>query len=143
MLYEVDEDKLYLFTVFSDAKYHTVFPGWLRRDFIKSFEALETLDPGVSRCAHVRLSLGENTFVTDVGAPLYLLDYDEDDIFEFASDNRELDLFPSGNIPADLDMEPVLDYPTYFTKGVEPLIKFKLFNQFCANRDGVWVPLEV
>src|SRR5579859_472992 len=98
-MFEVDESVLYYFTAKSDNKYHTVFAGWLRRDLIKAFEQID----GVGSFAHIKLILGENTFIANVGAPLYLLNYENDDIFEFAEDNDELDLYPSGNLPHELD----------------------------------------
>lgn len=139
MPYEIDEDQLYYFTARQDGVYHTAFVGWLRRDLVKAFEHID----GVGSYAHIRLTIGETTFITNVGAPLYLLNYENDDIFEFAGDNNELDMYPSGNVPDDLGMDPIIDFPSYFTKGVEPLIKFKLFNKFWENKDGIWIPLNV
>ena len=137
---EINEDELYYFTARNKpGQYETLFVGWLRRDLIKAFEQID----GVGSYAHMRLTVGENTFVTNVSAPLYLLNYSNDRIFEFAGDNGELDMFPSGNIPEDLEMDPVIDFPSYFTKDVEPYIEFKLFNKFWANKDGVWIPLTV
>lgn len=136
---EIDEDKLYYFTALHENKYHTIFVGWLRVDLIKAFKEVD----GVSSFAHIRMTVGENTFISHIGAPLYLLDYEDDDIFEFAGDNQELDLFPSGNYPDDMDMEPIIDYPSYFTKDVEPMLQFKLFNKFWAQRDGEWLELDI
>jgi hypothetical protein len=138
-MYQIDEDALYYFTAKQGDKYRTLFIGWLRHDFIKSMEQID----GVGSYAHIKLTVGENTFVTDVGAPLYLLNYENDSIFEFAGDNGELDMFPSGNIPDDLDMDPVIDFPSFFHKEVEPLIEFKLFDKFWAQHEGMWVPLDV
>jgi hypothetical protein len=135
----IDENVLYYFTALSDNRYNTVFAGWLRRDLIKAFEMVE---PGQSY-ARITLTVGENLFINNVGAPLYLLDYENDDIFDFAGDGKELDLFPSGNVPEGLEMDSVIDFPTYFTRDVEPLIEFKLFNKFYAQRDGVWVQLKI
>ena len=77
--------------------------------------------------------------------PLYLINYENDDAFAFVEEgqNQELELFPSGNIPEDLDMDPVIDYPRCFSKGVEPHIEFKLFNKLWANQDGEWIPIDV
>jgi hypothetical protein len=137
---EINDDTLYYFTALNNKnQYETVFAGWLRRDLIKAFQKID----GVGSFAHIRITLGENTFIANVGSPLYLLNYENDDIFMFAEDNDELNLYPSGNLPPELDMDPVIDYPPYFTEGVEPLIEFKLFNKFWAQRDGLWVQLEV
>ena len=139
MQFETDEDDLYYFTTLANNRYETMFIGWLTDEMIKAFEEVD----GVESFANIKLTVGENTFVANIGAPLYLLNYENDDIFEFAGDNNELDLYPSGNIPDDLDMEPIIDYPTYVTREVEPLIDFKLFNRFYANNNGVWVPLDI
>ena len=136
---EIDEDKMYFFTVLSENKYHTVFIGWLRVDLIKAFHEVD----GVSSFANIRMNIGENTFISHIGAPLYLLEYDDDAIFDFAEGIQELDLYPSGNYPDNLDMEPIVDYPSYFTKDVEPLIKFKLFNKFWTQIDGDWLELDI
>jgi hypothetical protein len=136
---EIDENELYYFTAYSEEKYHTLFMSCLRRDIINAFEEVD----GVSRFAQIKLRIGENLFISNIGAPVYLLNYRNDDIFEFAGDNQELELFPSGSIPENLDMETVIDFPSYFTKGVEPLIEFKLFNKFWAQDNGVWVPLNI
>jgi hypothetical protein len=135
---KVDENEMYYFTAFSEGKYQTLFVCWCRRDFIKAFEAIN----GVSNFAHIKVSLGEHTFITDLNAPLYLLNYENDKIFEFAGDYNELDLYPSGNTPTDSDMGRTIAFPSYFTKGVEPLIEFKLFNKFWVQREGAWVPLH-
>lgn len=136
---EIDEDKLYYFTALHGNKYHTLFIGWLRMDLIRAFKSVD----GVSSYAHIRMTVGENTFIAHVGAPLYLLDYNNDDIFDHAGELGELDLFPSGNIPPNLEMEPVVDYPTYFKKSVEPMFEFKLFNKFWVQEDGHWLELDV
>jgi hypothetical protein len=135
----IDENKLYFFTSLSLNRYYTVFAGWLRSDLIKAFEKIEE---GQSY-AHIRLNVGEHLFINNIGAPLYLLNYENDDIYQFAGDDQELNLFPSGNIPAGLEMDPTIDFPTYFTREVEPLIEFKLFNQFYAQRNGEWVQLKI
>jgi hypothetical protein len=136
----IKENKLYYFTALNDKQqYQTIFVGWLRVDLIKAFEAVD----GVSSYANIKMTVGENTFTAHVGAPLYLLDYENDEIFNYAGDSGELNLFPSGNIPPDLDMSPIIDFPSYFKKGVEPLIEFKLFNKFWAQLDGAWVPLDM
>jgi len=139
---EINENVLYYFTALNDQRqYVTLFVGWLRRDLIKAFEQID----GVGNFAHIKLTIGENTFVSNVGSPLYLLNYENDEIFNFVEtgQNDELDLFPSGNVPDELEMDPVIDYPAYFTEGVEPLIEFKLFNHFWAQREGMWVPIDV
>ena len=133
----VDENKLYYFCALADDKYYTAFIGWIRQDLIKAFQMIEQGQSYVQ----IRITVGENRFITNVGAPLYLLNYENDDIFNFAGDDEELDLFPSGNPPADLAMESIIDYPTYFNKGVVPLIEFKIFDKFYAQKNGMWVPL--
>ena len=136
----VDEDKLYYFTSLNEkGQYETLFVGWLRLDLIKAFKAVD----GKTSYAQIRMSVGENTFLTYVGSPLYLIGYNNDEAFNYAGELGELNLFPSGNIPPNLEIGPVIDYPSYFEKGVEPLIEFKLFNQFWAQQDGMWIPLDI
>ncbi len=136
---ELNEDVLYYFTALHQERYHTVFVSWLRRDLIKAFEQLD----GISSYAHIVLNIGENVFISNVGVPLYLLNYENDDIFEFAGDHEELELYPSGDVPDNLDLEPVIDFPTFFEKGVEPLLEFKLDNRFWAQKNGLWIPLDI
>jgi hypothetical protein len=135
----VDEDQLYYFTALSEGNYQTLFVGWLKRDFLKAFEVIN----GGSNFAHIKISLGEHTFITVINAPLYLLNYENDKILEFAGDCNKLDLYPSGNTLTDSDMGRTIDFPSYFTKGIEPLIEFKIFNKFWVQREGAWVPLNI
>jgi hypothetical protein len=139
MSIQIDEDTLYYFTCLVEDKYHTLFVGWLREDLVKAFKSLKE----GSSFAYIKLCIGEHTFINYVSKPLYLLEYDDDDIFEFAGDNNELDLYPSGKVPEDLGMEAILDFPSHFEYGVTPMIKYKLFNEFCINQNGIWIPLDV
>lgn len=135
----VDENKLYYFTVFRDDRYYTVFPGWIRRVLIQAFRSAE---PGESYVA-MKMNAGEHTFISDIGKPLYLLPYDNQEVSRFGRDFEDFEFFPSGNIPEDLEYDPVIRFPSYFTADVKPLIEFRLFNTFQAQQNGVWVPLEI
>ena len=66
---EIDENNLYYFTALSEEKYHTLFVSRLRLDLVKAFEEVD----GESSRASISLSIGENRFISDIGAPVYLL----------------------------------------------------------------------
>ena len=70
-MYQINEDALYYFTAKQGDKYRTLFVGWLTPDLIRRFRQID----GEGSYAQIRLTVGENTFVINVSAPLYLLNY--------------------------------------------------------------------
>ena len=135
--YEVHGSKIYYFLCRIDGTYHTLFIGFLRPELI---HALTKLEEGGQ--AYVKIRVGEHIFCVILDCPLYLLEYENSDAHEFASDDRKLELFPS-RVPDGTDLPPVIDFPTSWTAGIEPMLEFKLGGDFCANENGVWVPLDV
>jgi hypothetical protein len=140
---EIAKGKLYYFLLLHKGKYYTVAIGWINEDliatFTSGFNVMETFPSFIL----TKINVGEHTFAIQTSEPIYLLDYENDDAFEFAGDKGELDLFASGRVPPDAHCDPVIDFPSYWEKGVEPMIDFKLADQFYHQKNGVWIPLEM
>jgi len=138
MSYEIDEATLYYFLCPCEDKYFTLFLGMLRPELLQTFKDMQQPDGR----AIIRIRIGEHTFQAIVDRPVYLLEYICDEALEFAGDAGQLTLFANGS-PEDTDLPPVIEFPSYWTVGVEPLLSFKLGSEFCANEHGVWVPLDI
>jgi hypothetical protein len=90
----------------------------------------------------IRLKVGEHRFASWIDCPIYLLKCENDGAIQFASDDGKLELFSSG-VSDDKDLPPVIDFPAYWTAGIEPMLEFKLGTDFCVNENGVWKPSVV
>jgi hypothetical protein len=139
MAIEIDEDVLYFFTYFKDNVYKNALLGFITKDLIEPFKLLK---PGKGY-AHIHAFVGENQFNLNVGVPLYLIDYNCEEAYEFASDDDQLDLYPSGNVPEGQGEDRLLYYPTYFNKGVEPFLRYKMFDKFYMKEQGEWIRIKV
>jgi len=104
-------------------------------------EAFAEMDAG-NTTAYVNLTLGEQRFITWTDKPAYLLPYEEKAALQFAVEDRELVLFPSSDLPPEADAVQTIRYPSHWTKGVEPFLKFRLGNLITRRVNGVWVPLS-
>ena len=137
--FKIDEDKSYYFLCQVGDKYHTLFVGWLREDLIKAFAELDP-DEGF---AYIKINVGEQLFINYIDRPLFLLNFENDAAFEFAADVSELVLFPSGKVPPDLDLPLAIKFPSYWTKGVGPMLDLKLGERLYQQVNGVWIPVEI
>src|SRR6266566_1263624 len=135
---EIDASEVFYFLNLLGDKYHTLFVGWLREDFIQAFY---DLDPE-SGLAYFNINVGKHTFTTYTDQPVYLLPYENTEALEFAGDDNELVLFPKSGMPSELG-PPTIKFPTYWTKGVEPFFQFRLGNPFSRHVNGIWVPLSL
>lgn len=137
---DINPDSTYYFTCLVNGVYQTLFVAWISEELIKAFELLENAEHG-----HVRINVnvGEHSFMCCVDRPVYLISFDNDDVFKYAGDDNTLELYPSGNLPEDPEMLTVIDFPTYFNIGVAPLIDFRMGNQFCQQVNGIWIPIEL
>jgi len=138
MSYEIDEATLYYFLCPFEDRYYTLFIGMLRPELIQAFKEMEQPDGH----AIIRIKIGEHQFISVVDRPVFVVEYDCDQALEFAGDAGQLTLFANGS-PEDTDLPPVIEFPTYWTGGIEPMLQFKLGSEFCANEHGVWVPLDI
>jgi hypothetical protein len=94
--------------------------------------------------ASIIMKVGQNTFVSIVDRPLYLVAFDKEIIFDYAGDDRELELVPASEA---LDLNGfdsnVIDFPSFFTKDIEPHLDYKLGNFLYKNVSGIWVPTDI
>jgi len=140
---EIDENELFYFLHwdFETGLYHTSFVGWLRRDLVITLaDYFSTSAPNQS-CYHSRLNAGESAFIIFSNQPVYLVNYKNKKALEFAGDHNSQELFPSGNVSINPDVERAINLPSYWTSGVESVFEFKLDDGLFQNQNGVWIPL--
>src|ERR1017187_5248599 len=102
-MFEINEDKFYYFLTLQKGRYNTGFVSWLTEDLVNGLtEYFATCDLH-DVCFHLEMSIGENRFVFETNQPLYLLDCEKTNAFEFAGDDNKLGIFPSGNIPVEFE----------------------------------------
>ena len=135
----IDESELYFFTYLQDSVFVPAYVGWLNKDTIKAFEAVGKTQQDLVLITEI----AEIKFVVKTAVPLYLIAYDNDEIYEFASDDNTLDLFPSGIVPSDSDFDREISFPSFFQAEVQPYIEFKLFNTLHMQQNGAWVQLTL
>ena len=139
MAIEIDENILYFFTYFKDNVYKTALLCFMSPVLLLPFEKLI---PGKGH-AHIQANLGENQFILNIGVPLFTIDYNCEAAYEFASDDDQIDLYPSGKVPPGKEADRLLYYPSYFNKGVEPYLQYKVFNKIYVNDNGRWVRIKI
>jgi hypothetical protein len=135
----VDENVIYYFLCPVQDKYYTLFIAWLGKDLIQAFQQLDEENKQI----YIKIIMGSHTFVTYVDRSIFLVEFKNNAIFEFASDNEKLELFLEMEKPPELDMPLIVNFPRYFNKGIEPLLKFKLGPEFSVQQDGAWLPLKI
>jgi len=135
----LDESSLYFFTGFAEGAYQTLFVGWITAKLVSQFSEFKEGEGS----AYIKVSVGEHTFINYIDGPLFLLNFNDNDIFEYAGDDYVLDLFPSGEIPENVDTDRMIDFPTFFEPEVENLIEYKLSDGLYAHKNGLWIPLEI
>jgi len=135
---EFDQSATYFWLAPKDDRYYTLFISGLLDELV---DALIHKKP--DETAAVRNQVGENTFLAVFDGPVYLVNREDNEALKYAGDDGKLELFPSGNIPDLEDSLPIIDYPTYFTKGIEPHLEWKLNGNLFRQFNGVWVPVTI
>ena len=136
----INDETEYFFTCPYLGRYQTLSIGWIREDLIK---ALKVDKDKVSRFIYkIEMKVGENLFICHVDKPLYLINCRNKPIFNFAGDHNQLNLYPT-NVPENLDIAPIIDFPSYFTKGVEPLIDYMISDEFYVHQGNQWTPVDI
>jgi hypothetical protein len=135
--YEIDQSTVYYFLYRLNGNYYTLFLSFLGPELVHAFAERE--EAGL---AYIKVKVGEHLFITYLDGPLYLLEYEKDGALEFAGDDADLTLFPSGT-EENVDLPPVIDFPTYWTAGVEPLLDLKLDGGLHRQTNGEWVKLTI
>ena len=132
------DEAMYYFLGKLGDKYHTLFISWISDELVDGFKSWKTgKEAGI-----FDLRVAEHKFVVMTDEPMYLLNLDNKDALRFAGDDGKLDLFPSRRIPANVTFPTVIDFPSYWTKEVEPLLELKLADGLYKKVNDVWVPVE-
>lgn len=139
---EIDENELYYFLTLQNDRFNTGFVGWLTEDLVYALTEYFTTGDPTAAYYQIKMNIGKNRFLIDSNQPLYLLSYENDAAFEFAGDSGELEIFPGGNVPTNLSIDPYIDFPSFWHKEVESMLEFKIAETLYQNRNGVWTPLE-
>lgn len=138
MPHEIDNDSVYYFIKPHADRYYTLFIGWMAPELK---DALINLKDGA--VAQVRLNVGENAFCASFDGPVYLLNTEQQEALAYAGDDDKLELFPSGNGPELGDVPSIIAYPTYWLKGIEPMLEWKFDCNLFHQSNGVWVPTTI
>jgi hypothetical protein len=135
----VDDEELYFFTYLNNNVYVPAYIGWLDRNTIKAFELVGKIQKDL----RLTTQIAEIKFVVKTAVPLYLIPYDNDEVYEFASDDNTIDLFPSGLVAEDSTFDREISFPSFFYPGVKLHIEFKLFNELHMQQDGKWFRINI
>lgn len=140
---ELDSNQIYFFLCLHDNKYHNLFPSKIIGDLVRAFKEMD--EEGGKAQASIVMKVGQNTFVSIVDRPLYLVEYDKEEIFDYAGDDGELELIPTTDDPVELNgfSSNIIDFPSFFTKDIELYLDYKIGNNLYKNISGIWVPLDI
>ena len=138
MTHIINDQDLYFFLTRKDGRYYTLTLAPLTEELTHSL-VCRTDDEAVV----VSSKIGDNKFFAIVHGPVYLLDRKKTEALVYARDLEKLELCPSGNVADWEDFEPIIDYPTYWTNGIEPMLEWKFEGNFFHQINGNWIPLEL
>ena len=135
----LNEDTLYYFLCPFKDRYYTLYLGWLNKILIEAFRKLGEEEGHI----YIQSEFEQHTFINYIDQPLFLIEFDKEGIEKYYSDDHELELEPEeGEVYKDNEPDTI-NYPAYFTKGIESLLDYKLGKHLYANVKGEWIQIKL
>lgn len=128
---------MYYFLHKGKDRYDTLFVSYLLTVIVE--DVSQALKGNGKLFCHMELKIGESTFISETDSPIYMLNTRRRQALQFASDDNTFNFYPSGNVPVNSLVTPIIPYPEYWESGVESMFSFRIRENLCVMRNGQWV----